>query len=128
VAGAIIAVFAQRLVRVLCKQCRVPHKPDPEECRILGVAAENPPQIYAAKQGGCQACGGQGYKGRIAVAEILMFDEEIDEIIANGGSKAEIKAAAQRKGFKSMKDDGILKILDGVTTIESLATVVDVRK
>ncbi len=128
IAGAIIAVFAQRLVRRLCPDCRVPYKPDADECEILGVDASAPPEIFKARQGGCQSCAGQGYKGRTAVVEILSFDEELDEIVANGGSKADIKAAAIEKGFKSMKDDGILKILEGVTTLEALAKVVDVNK
>jgi len=128
IAGAIVAVFAQRLVRIVCTQCRVPHKPDADQCRILGVDPASPPQIYKAKQGGCQRCAGQGYKGRVAVAEILLLDEELDEIIANNGSKAEIKAAAVKKGFKNMKDDGILKILAGVTTLEALSDVVDIKK
>ncbi len=128
IAGAIIAVFAQRLVRIVCQGCRVPHTPDAEECKILGADPAAPPQIYKARQGGCQQCAGQGYRGRIAIAEILMFDDELDEIIANNGTKADIKAAAIRKGFKSMKDDGILKILEGVTTLASLADAVDVKK
>lgn len=128
IAGAILAVFAQRLVRCVCKECRIAYRPDEKECKILGVDPASPPEIFKARQGGCRACNGQGYKGRIAVAEILMFDDEIDEIIANNGTKAEIKAAAIEKGFKSMKDDGILKILGGITTLESLAKVVDVNK
>lgn len=128
IAGAIIAVFAQRLVRRVCPDCRVPYRPDAEECKILGVDANDPPEIHKARQGGCQSCAGQGYKGRTAVVEILSFDEELDEVIANGGSKADLKTTAVQKGFKSMKDDGILKILEGVTTLEALARVVDVNK
>lgn len=128
IAGAIIAVFAQRLVRKVCKECRVPHPATPEECRILKVDPANPPTIYEARQGGCQACDGQGYKGRIAVAEILLMDDDLDEVVARNESKAELKRVAVEKGFKNMKDDGILKILDGVTTLQSLAAVVDINK
>lgn len=128
IAGAIVSVFAQRLVRKVCPQCRVSHTPDEKECHILKCDPAQPPTIYKAKQGGCQACGGQGYKGRIAVAEILYFDEAMDDIMARGGTKSELKAKAIERGFKSMKDDGIIKILDGITTIESLATVVDINK
>jgi len=128
VAGAIIAVFAQRLVRIVCKQCREAYTPDAEVCAILKVDPNDPPTIYRAHQGGCQACAGQGYKGRVAVAEILMLDEELDEIIAGSGTKIQLKNKAVEKGFKSMKDDGILKILNGVTTVESLAKVVDINK
>ncbi|MFN3827206.1 MAG: GspE/PulE family protein [Micavibrio sp.] len=128
IAGAIIAVFAQRLVRKVCPECRVPHTPDEKECKILGVDPSEPPTIYKAKQGGCQNCKGQGYKGRISIAEILLMDEDLDSIIANGGSKSDLKVKAVEKGFKNMKDDGILKILEGITTLESLATAVDITK
>lgn len=128
IAGAIIAVFAQRLVRKVCPQCRVTHTPDEHECKILGVSPDNPPTIYEARQGGCQNCAGQGYKGRIAVAEILLMDDELDEVIAKNESKAELKRRAVEKGFKNMKDDGILKVLDGITTLQALASVVDINK
>lgn len=128
IAGAIIAVFAQRLVRMVCPDCRVAYRPGADECAILGFDPGSPPEIYKARQGGCQSCAGQGYRGRTAVVEILSFDDELDEIVANSGTKADIKAVAIRKGFKSMKDDGILKIIEGVTTLEALAKVVDVNK
>ena len=128
VAGNIISVFAQRLVRKVCKECRVPHTATEAECKIMKVDPKNAPTIYEAKQGGCPACTGLGYKGRIAVAEILFMDEDLDEIIARNGSKAELKKLAVEKGFKNMKDDGILKVLDGVTTLQSLATAVDINK
>lgn len=128
VAGNIISIFAQRLVRVLCDNCKQSHTPNEEECGILGVSPSDNKTIYKAKQGGCDHCNGQGYKGRVAVAEILLFDENMDEIVARKGSKAELKEAAIEKGFKSMKDDGILKVLEGKTSLEALAKVVDIRK
>lgn len=127
-AGAIIAVFAQRLTRKLCTNCRVAHSPDERECAILGADPASPPQIYKARQGGCDLCKGQGYKGRIAVAEILFFDEELDESLARGESKADLKRLALKKGFKSMKDDGILKVLEGITDLRALAEVVDISR
>lgn len=128
IAGAIISIFAQRLVRKVCQECREAHTANVEECHIMKMDPADPPTIYKAKQGGCQACKGQGYKGRISVAEILYMDEDLDAVIANGGSKADLKALAVEKGFKNMKDDGILKVLEGITTLESLATAVDLTK
>jgi type IV pilus assembly protein PilB len=128
VAGSIIAIFAQRLTRRLCKHCREPHVATAEECVIIGVSPDIAPTIHRARQGGCDACGGQGYKGRIAVVEILTFDEELDELMARQATRAELKTCAVKKGFKSMKDDGILKVLEGVTSIEALSDVVDVNK
>lgn len=125
IAGAIIAVFAQRLARRLCPHCREEYAPDKERCELLGFDHVNPPKIYRAKEGGCQLCRGQGYKGRIALAEILTFDEDLDEIVARAGTKGELKKKAIEKGFKSMKDDAILKILEGITSFESAASCVD---
>ena len=129
IAGAIIAVFAQRLTRRLCGDCKEAHTPTEEEIEILGVdKSEPPPTIYKAKAGGCPSCKNQGYKGRVGVVEILLFDEELDAVLAQNGSKAELKTVALKKGFKSMKDDGILKVLEGVTSLEALAKVVDLRR
>jgi type II secretory ATPase GspE/PulE/Tfp pilus assembly ATPase PilB-like protein len=128
IAGAIIAIFAQRLVRKLCKECKESYTPDADECTILGVDPETPPQIFKAHQGGCQMCSGQGYKGRVAVAEILLLDEDMDEVIARGGTKIEMKRLAKQKGFKNMRDDGILKILDGLTSLDELSHSVHVSK
>jgi type IV pilus assembly protein PilB len=127
VAGAIIAIFAQRLTRRLCG-CREEYTATTEECETLGVDPNEPPQIFKAREGGCEVCGGSGYKGRTAVVEILTFDEELDELLASGANKAELRALAVKKGFKSMKDDGILKVLEGVTSLDALAKVVDVRR
>lgn len=126
VAGNIISVFAQRLARRLCPECKQPYKPTDEECKILGVT--DVPEIFKAKEGGCESCAHRGYKGRIALAEVLLFDEEMDEVVAHKGTKAELKAMAIEKGFKDMRQDGILKILEGITDFEAVAKVVDLDK
>jgi len=128
IAGAIIAVFAQRLTRRLCSSCREEYTPNEEECKILKVEPSEAPRIYRARDGGCNTCGGGGYKGRVAVVEILPFDEEMDVILASGANKAELKEEAIKKGFQSMKDDGILKVLEGVTDLNALSKVVDIHR
>jgi type IV pilus assembly protein PilB len=129
VAGAIIAIFAQRLTRSLCGACKEEYKPDEEECQKLGADPADPPTIYRAKKDtSCHVCGGSGYKGRTAVAEILMMDEDLDKLVAEGKPKGDLKEKAVEKGFKSMKDDGILKILEGKTSIEAVSRVVDLLK
>lgn len=127
-AGAIIAVFAQRLARRLCKSCKEEYTPNAEECEIMKVDPQEPPQIYRAREGGCELCNETGYKGRVACVEILLFDEELDQLVARNESKAELKAEAIKKGFKSMKDDGILKVLEGVTDLAAIGKVVDLRR
>lgn len=126
IAGNIVSIFAQRLARTLCTHCKQEYRPTDEECTILGVS--DIPEIFKANQGGCDQCGGVGYKGRVAVAEVLLFNEAMDEVLAKGGMKAELKDLAIENGFKSMKDDGILKVLEGKTDFAGLAKVVDVTK
>lgn len=129
VAGAIIAIFAQRLSRRLCEKCKVPHVPTDQELIWLGVSSrEGLPPIFRAKELGCPACNNKGYKGRVALAEILLFDEQMDELVAKSVTKAELKVLAVKKGFKSLKDDGILKILEGITTFDAVGRVVDLDK
>lgn len=126
VAGSIIASFAQRLVRRLCEDCKKPEVATEEECRLLGVDSADPPTIYHPV--GCAKCGDLGYKGRVAIAEILVFDEELDDIVANSGHKSALKAKALEKGFRPMADDGVEKILQGVTTLQSLMRVVNLTE
>ena len=126
-AGNIISVFAQRLGRTLCPNCKQPYTATDEECELMGLTGDAP-EIFKANQGGCEVCNGKGFKGRIAVSEILLFDEAMDEVLAKGGSKVELKEAAIANGFQSMKDDGFLKILEGKTSFEALAKIVDVTK
>ncbi len=126
--GAIIAVFAQRLARRLCNNCKEEYIPNSEECKIMKVDPSNPPKIFKAKEGGCDMCNSTGYKGRVAVVEILLFDDDMDQLLARNESKAELKAMAIKKGFKNMKDDGILKVLEGVTDLAAIGKVVDLMK
>lgn len=123
IAGAIIACFAQRLVRRLCPDCREAYTATEEECKMLEVDPADPPTLYRPK--GCPECGNTGFKGRVAVVEILYMDEDLDDIIAANGHKSELKAMARKKGFKSMLDDGVIKILEGTTTIDQVSKVVN---
>ncbi len=126
VAGNIVSIFAQRLARTLCPNCKQPHQATDEECLLLGVS--DAPEIFKAHQGGCDTCAGQGYKGRVAVAEVLLFDEDMDEIVARKGTKAELNEVAVSKGFKNMREDAMLKILEGKTTFDAVSKVVDITK
>ncbi len=122
-AGNIIAVLAQRLVRTLCKSCKRPRPATAEECRLLGVPEGNPPTIQEAA--GCKECRHTGYKGRVAVAEVLLVDEELDAAIARGAERAELKSLLRRQGFRAMVDDGLEKVLSGDISLDSLARAVD---
>ena len=127
-AGAIIAIMAQRLARRLCKTCKEPYQATPDDCALLGLSPTDPHTLHRAKPGGCAACNGTGYKGRVALAEVLTFDEGMDDILAAGGSKTELKAAARANGFKSIREDAILKIIAGLTSVDEVRRVVNLHK
>jgi type II secretory ATPase GspE/PulE/Tfp pilus assembly ATPase PilB-like protein len=122
-AGNIIGVVAQRLVRRLCKHCKQPHDPTPTERALLGNVGDRPPKLYRGV--GCDQCDYQGYKGRMAIMELLKMDAELDELIAHRATGRELQKAAVAKGFRTLADDGIRRVLDGSTSLEELIRVVD---
>ena len=125
-AGNIIGVIAQRLVRKLCTRCKKPQAADTMAMQLLGIPqiADAPvPIIYHAV--GCSHCSGTGYKGRSALMEILKFDADLDELVTRRASGREIRKFADDKGFRSLADDGIRRILSGDTTLDEIARVVD---
>jgi type II secretory ATPase GspE/PulE/Tfp pilus assembly ATPase PilB-like protein len=123
IAGNVVAVLAQRLARKLCPACKTGRPATAEECRILGVQEGSPPEIFEPV--GCEVCRQAGYRGRAPVTELLPMDEELDEIVASGGTRAALKAAALGKGYRTLADDGIAKVLAGDLSLESLARAVD---
>jgi type II secretory ATPase GspE/PulE/Tfp pilus assembly ATPase PilB-like protein len=122
-AGNIIGVIAQRLVRRLCKHCKQPHDPTPTERALLGNLGDRSPKLYRGV--GCDQCDYQGYKGRMAIMELLKMDAELDELIAHRATGRELQKAAVAKGFRTLADDGIRRVLDGSTSLEELIRVVD---
>lgn len=124
-AGSLICCMAQRLARKLCLSCRKEKIATPEECKILGVDPKSPPKIY--ERVGCDKCNG-GYKGRVAVAEILPVDREMDELIANRATRKVILNHAISNGFVTMVQDGINKVLLGQTDLEELINTVDMTE
>ena len=122
-AGNMIGIIAQRLIRRLCKHCRQPYTATSAECRMLGVKADRPPTIYRAV--GCDHCDYQGYRGRLAIMEILKLDVDIDELIARRATARELQLAAIAKGFRTLADDGARRVLEGTTTLDELMRVVD---
>ena len=122
-AGNMIGIIAQRLIRRLCKHCRQPYTATSAECRLLGVKADRPPTVYRAV--GCDHCDYQGYRGRLAIMEILKLDVDMDELIARRATAREMQRAAIAKGFRTLADDGARRVLEGTTTLDELMRVVD---
>jgi general secretion pathway protein E/type IV pilus assembly protein PilB len=124
-AGNIIGIVAQRLVRKLCKHCRQPYTANASEARMLGTKPDaKAPTLYRAV--GCDHCDYQGYRGRLAIMELLKVDGEIDELMAHRATAREMLKAALARGFRTLADDGARRVLDGSTSVDELMRVVDV--
>lgn len=123
-AGNIIGIIGQRLIRRLCMHCKKPRRAEEFECIILDV--EQPCELYEAT--GCIHCNQTGYKGRISVMEVLKVDKEIDELIAKHKPLSEIERAALSQGYQTMAVDGLRRVLLGETTIEALSRSVDLTE
>ncbi len=122
-AGNIIGVIAQRLVRVLCPRCKEAYAPTPEERQVLGIAAENANQVY--RPVGCAKCNNKGYKGRSAVMELLVMDGDIDELVARRSTAKELRAAALAKHFRPLAEEGIARVIDGSTSLAEVSRCID---
>ncbi|WP_337845447.1 type IV pilus assembly ATPase PilB [Thermus sp.] len=120
ISAALIGVLSQRLVRKVCDGCKTEITPDPEALRRLGLSEEDIRGAKLYKGLGCERCGGTGYRGRYAIHELLVVDDEIRHAIAAGKPATEIKEIARKKGMKTLREDGIYKALQGITTLEEV--------
>jgi type IV pilus assembly protein PilB len=128
IGSGLLAVIAQRLVRKLCTHCKVPVERSIEELLEIGISKRvieqyPEPTLFEAK--GCSMCRNTGYSGRQAIVEILEIDEEIDELIVENSTTLKIMNLAHEKGMYSMKEDGYSKVLNGVTSLDEIARVVN---
>ena len=121
--GNIIGIVAQRLIRRLCKHCKQPYEGTAEECKLLGADPQKAPTLHRSV--GCDHCEYQGYRGRLAIIEILKFDPEIDEMIARRSTTRELLQSALGKGFRTLADDATRRALDGSTSLDEVLRVVD---
>ena len=121
--GNIIGVIAQRLVRVLCSSCKEPYAPTPEERKLLGSRGTQEVVLY--RPVGCKQCGNKGFRGRMAIMEILVMDSDLDELVARRATTRELRTLALSKGFRPLADEGVARVLDGSTTIGEVSRAVD---
>ncbi len=120
ISAALIGVLSQRLVRRVCEHCKAEVKPDPEVLRRLGLSEAEIRGARLYRGLGCERCNGSGYKGRYAIHELLVVDDDIRHAIVAGKSATEIKELARQKGMKTLREDGIYKALQGITTLEEV--------
>ncbi|MGQ9776127.1 MAG: type IV-A pilus assembly ATPase PilB [Thermodesulfobacteriota bacterium] len=120
IASAVILILAQRLVRKICTECRGPTKVYPQLLIDLGVPPDEVRSFPVYKGNGCPICNYTGYKGRIGLYEVMPMKEEIKELVLARASTSEIKKEAIRLGMKTLRQSGIVKIREGLTTIEEV--------
>lgn len=126
-AGNLIGIVAQRLLRRLCPHCRAPHPASDVEMRLLGCAeGSTRPQLFHPR--GCVQCDFQGYRGRMAIMELLRMDPQLDELIARRATARELLHAATARGFTRLAEDGSRRVLEGATSLEELGRVVDLTE
>lgn len=120
ISSSLVGIVAQRLVRVLCDECKRPYTPGQEQCEFLQQDAGDPPTIYRA--GGCDTCNQLGYRGRIGIYEVVEVTDELSALIHKRAGELELEREARLFG-PSIHADGVAKILEGVTTMEEVLRV-----
>ena len=124
VSSSLLCVCAQRLMRRVCKTCRLVYEAKDREKEVLEKGIGWSGQIYKHNPKGCPKCGGSGYKGRVGIHELMITNEELVEGINKELETAELKKIAMRGGMKTLHQDSLLKVKEGLTTIEeAIATV-----
>ena len=124
IAASILVICAQRLIRRVCNQCRIKYMPPDYELAILQRAIGWQGEIYKASEGGCSLCSGRGMRGRVGIHELMINNDELSRAISKRVETATLKEIAVRHGMKTLHQDSLLKVSEGMTSIEeALATV-----
>jgi len=123
VTASLNLILAQRLVRKICPKCKEEHPVEPKILVDLGFTEEEAETVIPMKGRGCSACNNSGYKGRLALYEVMPITEEIKEMVLQGYSAAELKREAVRMGMKSLRLSGLNKIREGITTVEEVLRI-----
>jgi general secretion pathway protein E len=122
--SSVVAIMAQRLVRVICKECREPYHPEAAEVKELGLDVGDIPFDGTFYRGrGCTACLQTGYRGRSGIYELLVVDDHIRGLVMTGADSSVIKRRAVELGMGTLLRDGALKVSKGVTTVDEVLRV-----
>jgi general secretion pathway protein E/type IV pilus assembly protein PilB len=120
VASAVRAAMAQRLVRAICNNCRAEYTPTEREIKMLGAISKNVVSGKMYKGTGCATCSQGGYKGRKGIFEIFQIDDTIQRLIFDHSPATVLRARAREMGMRTLREDGLLKIASGMTTLEEI--------
>lgn len=123
VAGSVIGILAQRLVRVVCPKCKAPDEPTAAQLEIAGITPEMAANSNFMRGRGCNNCGGSGYRGRLGVFELMTMNSRVRELTFQGATTQEIGKEARKLGMTTLYDDGIRKVIEGITTLDEVFRV-----
>jgi len=123
VSSSVIGILAQRLVRTICPECKEKYKPTKEELADIGLSEKEKMDFYRGK--GCPKCMNAGYKGRISIYELMLIDDDIRNLVIAKTPTEEIRKRAIASGMINLKQDGIEKIKQGITTVEEVLRVTE---
>ncbi len=123
VASSVVAIMAQRLVRVVCTQCRAPYQPSDAVLELAGVTPEMAANATFFRGKGCSHCNGSGYRGRMGIFELMLLSSKIRELTFKNRTSTEIRRVAIQEGMRTLYMDGLNKVLRGKTTLEELLAV-----
>jgi type IV pilus assembly protein PilB len=124
ISSSLLCVCAQRLMRRVCKTCRLPYVPEGREKELLEKAIGWSGQIFKQNPKGCPKCGGNGYKGRVGIHELMVTNDELILAINKEAESSELKKIAMRAGMKTLHQDSFIKVKEGLTTISEAITTV----
>ena len=122
VASSVKLVMAQRLLRRVCTYCKEEVDPDPEYLEIIGMSSEDAEEVTFYEGRGCPKCHGTGYKGRIAVFEVMPISANLEKLIIEGASALELAEAAAKEGLRTLRQEAIRFMIEGITTMEQVVT------
>jgi type IV-A pilus assembly ATPase PilB len=123
VSSAVRAILAQRLVRKICANCKQPYEMNEGELEMLGVDFTQLSEANVSKGAGCDTCKHLGYKGRAGLFEIFLIDDEVRHMVNNKANTVELRKRAREMGMRTLREDGIRKVLSGMTTAEEVISV-----
>jgi type IV pilus assembly protein PilB len=123
VASSVILILAQRLLRRICVHCKAHLVVPPDALVDVGLTPEEAASITCYKGNGCEVCSGTGYKGRIAIYEVMTLSPDLRDMVLRGGSALEIQRGAIQNGMRTLRMSGLEKLKDGITTIEEVMRV-----
>ncbi len=123
VASSVVAIMAQRLVRVVCQKCKQPYNPSEATLQTAGVTPEMLARASFSRGKGCGNCQGSGYRGRLGIYELMLMSSKVRELTFNEAPTEHVRRAAQSEGMRTLYWDGLEKAVNGITTLEEVFRV-----